>query len=233
MDNTTFAPRNYKKYYYRFQPMLKDPKKQAYLMVILSLLTIAFFSFFAIRPTLKTIAVLERKIDDKSVLNQQLDDKINSLLSAQEEYQKMQSVINNMYELLPPSPEFPVFLNQLETLAQNHGAMITSLKFEPITLYATQNQTVKPPAAESNQITLSPAEKTSSPAAESTSSIANIGFNVSFTGSYQNLLDLLSDMTQFKRLMTFQVVNLTMSNGENKSSTLTISLYSRTYYYPL
>ena len=135
MSESMFALHRYYKYYQKLEPAFKNRKTQAYLMAVLSLMTISFFGFFAIRPTLKTIAVLQRQIIDRKTLNEKLDEKINALILAQDEYRLIEADLPLIYTLLPEKPEFPLLMRLLENLTIQNSATISGIQFDPIVLY--------------------------------------------------------------------------------------------------
>ena len=53
----------YKHYYLKTKEFYQKPVTKATVNLILSLFTISFFAFFAIRPTLKTIAKLNGQLE--------------------------------------------------------------------------------------------------------------------------------------------------------------------------
>lgn len=197
-------------------PLFKTRKVQAYTMVVLSLFTVAFFGTFAIRPTLKTIATLQRKITDSDEVNRQLEEKINSLIEAQEEYQRIEPDLPLIYSLLPQRPEFPSLLRKIENLAIKNDATISGIHFDPIILYGES-------ASASGQTPTQTDIPPSTP----------MYFSLTFVGNYPNLLKLLSHMTALDRLITVDAVNLTIANETDVNSSLNIAIASRAYYYQL
>lgn len=216
INETVLQAHRYRRYYQRLEPLFKSVQTQAYTMVILSLFTITFFGIFAIRPTLKTIASLQRKITDNSEVNQKLEDKINSLIQAQEEYQRVESDLPLIFSLLPDKPEFPSLLRRLENLAIDNNATISGIAFDPIVLYASGSAIVKP-------VTTTDGPQQSTP----------MFFTLTFSGGYQNLVSLLDQLTKLDRLVTIKTVSLAVAGNLESRSTLSVSISSRAYYFAL
>lgn len=124
----------YSRYYQKIGPFFKKPRVQAYIMLILSFFTMSFFGIFAIRPTLKTITQLQRKIKDSQFVSQALEEKIISLSQAKEAYQKVEKSLPLIAKALPPEPQFSFFLQDLESLAQEVDATISGVKLESVDL---------------------------------------------------------------------------------------------------
>ena len=212
---------HYNRYYKNLQPLLKSKKTQAYFMVVLSLLTISFFGLFAIRPTIKTIAALQRQITDRSYLNTKLEEKINALINAQEEYTRVQSSLPLIYSLLPEKAEFPSLLRRLELLVDEKNATISGIQFDPIILYG-DTRPARP---------LPPTETKSGETATSTIQTSPIFFTLTLSGDYENLVELLDQLTQLERLVTINSVSLTNSQ-KTGNARLVLGIQSRAYYYP-
>lgn len=204
----------YRRYYQKLEPLLKTRQAQAYLMVVMSLMTIAFFGTFAIRPTLKTIATLQRQIVDRSFLNDKLEEKINALILAQEEYQRIAPRLPLIYALLPEKAEFPSLLRRLELLTDQNSATISGIQFDPIVLHSE-----------------SPREVTTevNVAAPSAATTTPIYFTLTLNGDYPNLVTLLSQLTLIDRLVTIHSVTISKSQGGE--SQLNLGLVTRAYYY--
>jgi len=129
---------NYRK---NIRPFLKKPKVQAYTMLILSLLAMSFFGFFAIRPTLKTIVGLQREIKDSQLVNQALEEKIIALSQAKEEYGKIENDLPLLAKALPAEPKFSFFLEDLENLAKETGITLSGVRLETVDLNQEDLQT--------------------------------------------------------------------------------------------
>ncbi len=198
-------------------------------MIVLSLFTIAFFGAFAIRPTLKTIATLRRQIGDKTLVNHRLEEKINNLILAQEEYQRVEADLPTLYSLLPEKAEFPTLLRKLEVLTIENGATISGIQFDPIVLYGEAPPPPgQPPAATPAKTTSRNAEETNTPAPIPIENLSTpLFFSLVMTGPYENLLASLNQLTKLDRLITIQSVDL------SGNTSLTVSIQSRAYYYPL
>lgn len=216
--------RFYRRYYQNIAPILKNRKTQAYTMVILSLFAISFFGFFAIRPTLKTIATLQKQIEDRSLVDQKLEDKINALIAAQEEYRRAEPILPAIYGLLPEKAEITSLLIQLENLVDNRSSTVSAISFEPIVLYGEEPVPVAPnnPATgESLQNVLS--SHTAAPSAFS--------FSVTFSGPYRELVNILSRLTKLDRIVTINSAEFSLASSQTAISQLTVNMKTQAYYF--
>lgn len=239
MNETVFDLHRYRKYYHQLEPAIQDRKTQAYLMVILSLFTISFFGTLAIRPTVKTIASLQRQIDDRAQVNQKLDQKINALIKAQEEYQRIEPDLPIIYSMLPNQPDFPLLLRMLENLVVQNSATISSIQFNPIVLYEERpldSALVATPSSNIQEIISNVIPK-SSPSPVHQIDVESIpttqmSFTLSFQGEYSNLVKLLDQLTKLDRVVTINSIELSLGQTSGAMSLLTLGIRSQAYYYP-
>ena len=92
-----------------------------YLEILLSLITISIFSIFALRPTLLTIAELIKEIEAKEQLVDKLDNKIETITSAQILYDRESSNIQLLKKAIPKKPEIDTAIYQLEGLIEKNN----------------------------------------------------------------------------------------------------------------
>lgn len=165
----------FSRYYRSLEPFLGKTAVKAYTTVILSFLTMSFFGYFAIKPTLGTIASLNKQISDARFVDNKLQDKVNALSLAQEEYQKIKPDLPLIYNTLPQTPQFPPFVKSLERIATESGLRIINLSFKSIDL-STQTQ------------------------ATQSSVLVPIDFNLTIQGDYPQIDSFLSKTTGLARL---------------------------------
>lgn len=132
--NRFLSYKSYSRYYKKIEPIFKKPRVRAYTMLILSFFTMSFFGVFAIKPTLKTIAGLKKKINDGQLVNEALEQKIINLSQVKEEYKKIENDLPLISKALPSEPKFSFFLKDLEALAQEAGVTISGVKLGTIDL---------------------------------------------------------------------------------------------------
>lgn len=124
----------YSRYFTSLRSLRQKKTVQAYTMIILSLLTVSFFIFSAIRPTLKTIAGLMAELREKKEIDKKLEGKINALSFAKTNYQQANQDLSLIEEALPPEAEFTLLMIQIETLASKHNVTLEEADFKDINL---------------------------------------------------------------------------------------------------
>jgi hypothetical protein len=184
---------------------------KAYLEILLSLVTISIFAFFALKPTLLTIAQLLKDIDSKNETLAKMNEKIQSLANAQALYDQERNKIELLRVAIPENPAPDVFLRQLEGLSAKYQTPITALKLGNALILgdettARQNEesgTALPEGA--GQLTFS---------LNTSTDIAN----------YLSLSNFLTDMENLRRPVKIDSFDFNSSGGiEGKALVLIVS----------
>lgn len=185
------------------QRLAKDKKARSLASLSMTIFAISFFAIVAIRPTLVTIAKLTREIKEKREANSELQNKIKTLIAAQDEYVRNSDNIFLLDQALPKRSEFPLFAFMLEQIALDSGVEIESFSFEKI--FITKNTAPK----ESN---LQPSK---------------LGFALISSGDYLKLKDFVSKLETNKRIIKINKISFRLTKKKNaqfSDSTLTEQL---------
>lgn len=174
--------RRYRRYFADIGRLYQRKKVRAYTGIVLSILTVSFFLFFAIRPTVVTIASLLKEIKDRRVIAKQLEDKISALNSAQIEYQQVEKNLYLLDEALPVNTNLSDFIRQLEALARRHNLNISSLQFEAAILKGQETTA---------QTTKTKGEETA----------RGVNFSLTIAGDYQQLKSFLNALARLRRFV--------------------------------
>lgn len=199
----------YNKYYQGIGPALKKPSIRAYTMIALSLFALSFFGAFAIRPAVKEIFELNRKIVDRQLVQKQLDEKIQNLRLAQAAYENVQTDLPIVLKALPQEPEFTGFLKNVEKIATNSGVPFNSLKFGGVSI-------------------LEPGSNKSAPNVNPP--LKEIGFSFDVSGNYPNLLSFIKSIENWERIINIGAVSFTVEKGGSYSAELRTNATAQTYY---
>lgn len=182
--NQPEAYRRYRRYFVDLSHFYQKRQARVYTGIVLSILTVAFFLVFAIRPTLVTIAGLLKEIKDKKVIAEKLEDKINALNSAQIEYQRIEDDLYLVDEALPTKANVSFLLRQLETLAKKNNISFDSLQFGATTLKGKE-RTAKTDIKETEK-------RETNPKAD---------FSLAGVGDYHQLKAFLDTLIRLRRLV--------------------------------
>lgn len=175
-----------------------------YLEILLSLITISVFSVFALRPTLLTIAELIKEIEAKEELVNKLDNKIETITTAQILYDKQRSNIQLLKRSIPSNPKTDSLIYQLEGLVEKNGLMAQKLTINEIPLLKTK--TVQKPQ--------DPNKK-----ADSTF----IDFDVQISGDYTLLLSFMADVEKLLRPIKISNTSI-ISQQDDETGDITLKL---------
>lgn len=208
---------NYKSYVGMVRNMYQKPVAKTSSSLILTLLTIAFFGFAAIRPTLATVSELVGELEEKRELEQKVDQKIQSLAAAQDNYVNNQDILQTFDQTLPPSPQTTELLFIIEYLGYQNNIDIISIRHPPITIYG-QPSTIDSKEAQTfiqNQFVA-------------------INFRLTAEGEIPNLLSFVRDLSQHNRLLHIESTSLNQpeeDQGQEETKPI-ISIFFTTYYNP-
>ncbi len=110
----------------------QKPVARVSIELILSVIVVIFFALFAIRPTLITMADLVKEIADKKEINKQMDLKLASLASAQEQYDLYQSQFYLLDEAIPRQLDLVKSLKKIEKLAGEGEFAIDQMSIQKV-----------------------------------------------------------------------------------------------------
>lgn len=192
----------YSRYFTYIKPLMKYPIVKNYAPAVFTLLTISVLTLFAIKPTIETIIVLQKKLADSEALLQKVTQKTNDLSLGKKNYDSLSpNIKEKISTAIPDTITLRTIIQSLEQAAQTHEASISALQFLPLVI----DPKVK------NKV----------------GSIDEISFTFNIEGNYSNLLSLLKDLKTSDRLMS--VDNLSLSKTA-EGTTLIMSLSGKAYY---
>lgn len=198
----------YHRYFVDIQGIYKRKEVRTFGELTLSLLTISFFAFFAIRPTLVIIAKLTKEIKDKQEIKTSLRKKIADLLKAQENYSLAQNRFYLVDQALPLSPDFSSLIFPLEKEAYNSGVTLESFSISKIEIIRTAK--VKTPTDEA----------------------LDFEFNLTLTGSYPNLQNFLSRIDNLRRIINLDKINFKqVKKAKETDQTVMLSISGVSKFY--
>lgn len=147
--------------------------------LMITLLAIAFFIVFAIRPTVKAISTLLSEIENKQELSQKMGKKINQIIAAQTNFASIQEEIAYLDEAYPQFPQLAIGGAQLVGLSLEKGLMIDSITFSEVEFLSIKS-TIQ--TASKDQTTM------------------GINYSASFFGDYNAVKSYLDDILKMRRV---------------------------------
>ena len=192
-----------------FKQLAKTPQSRSFAWASLTILTICFFLLAAIRPTLITVAKLSREIKEKKEADKKLDEKIRSLVAAQNIYAKYSDKIFLLEKALPQENEFPNLVQLLENTAQFSQVEISSLAFSRIIFSGNLSRNTK-----------------------DVSTSRSIEFSLVVKGEYLNLMKFLLSLENSMRLINLESTLFSEAKGkiEEELPKLSLNISGRAFY---
>lgn len=175
-------------------------KTQQFSAIVLTLIALSLFGLFAINPTLGTIAKLKKELKDAQFVDQRLSEKIKNLSTLQQKYSQIQTDVPVVLSSLPKSPEVPLLLAQIQSIAENSNIRIETLQNFQVELFKPQSVDQK---------------------------YHSYSFSLSGVGSFENISKFLSSITSMQRIANIEVFSI---NKTPKEELLRVTLQGIAYY---
>ncbi len=156
----------------------------------ITLLAIAFFVVFAIRPTVRAISTLLSEIENKKELSQKMGKKINQVIAAQTNFASIQGEIAYLDEAYPQLPQLAKGGAQLVGLGLEKGLIVDSVTFSEVKFFSSK---VTRPASSKDQAT------------------TGVSYSASFSGDYEAIKLFLDDLLKVRRVFVVDGYSISVS----------------------
>jgi Tfp pilus assembly protein PilO len=177
--------------YLAFMPDLKQERAKKFTTIVLTLAASIILGFFAVNPTLSTIANLQKQIDDNVFVDQKLQQKISNLSILQQKYANVQNDLPVITDAIPTSIQMPLLVADIQTIAKD-----TNLKLNSFQTF---------------EVNLSKGKITNK-------NYSSFDFGLSAEGTYQQITDFLNNLVNFQRIITITNISISKSNSVNNTS---------------
>lgn len=192
----------YSRYYTYIQPALTHPVVKSVAPYIFSMVTIAVFAVFILRPTISTILQLQKNIVDSTKLLKNLNSKAQAITEAKQNLDNLDPQIRQkIVTAVPGQPDVTSIISSIQN-AIGSTATISALQIQPITLYDSKAAT------------------------ENKNQLGEVNFSLNIQGSYGELLGALQNLNKSPRLLNIANVAIT-KQGNNPA---VISLTGKAYF---
>jgi len=196
----------YRRYYVRLEPVLQRQEVRTYMGLILFLLTVSFFIVFAVRPTLNTIASLNKQIEDGKNTELKLEEKIQALSKAQDLYNNIAPDLPIVFASVPDNPAVPPLAKYLEGITASSDLTLDSLQFSPVDLFSK----------------------------ETTQSAGNVlneyAFSMVVSGEYKNLITFSEILRKVQRLMVINGIKIGGLSNQPQGTILNFEYTGKTFF---
>ena len=183
----------------------RNPIARVSLELGFSILAVIFFAIFAVKPTLQTMSELIKEIEDKRNLDEQLDQKIASLNTAQTQYQQFSSQFYLLDEAIPKTANLIEGLKIVEKIASDNGLVIKGISISAVPEEIIQSN-------------------------ESNAQRELLTFNVDLSGDYLKIRQFIEDLMNNRRMMLVDQVNFSLGNNRYQKDLNAIVRINLPYY---
>jgi len=192
----------YSRYFTYIKPVIRLPIIRTYGSTIFTLAVLTIFIFFAIKPTIETILVLQKKLADSTQVLEKVNQKANNLSAGKANFEKLPpNLKNRLAAAIPDTVSLKSVISILEQTAQTHEASVSALQIQSLVLETKKD----------NQ----------------QGSLSEVSFTFNTEGEYKNLILLLKDLRSSTRLIYINSLSLSKPSGEGG---LIMSISGKAYY---
>lgn len=202
-------PSGWKKDYIRYKEFFLNvkalydtkPNLKIYLELILSIITVGVFAFFAIKPTILTIIELNKEIQSKTETSAQLKLKVKNLQAASSLMQSRSTDIQLVEQAVPKVAVPEQLVKQIQDESNQNSLQIIGFSISDAVLLGKST------------------DKKASAGIKPLPNGANeLPFTFSATGSYPNIFNFLAKIESFRRPIKIDsyTINSTSTDTEKK-----------------
>ena len=192
----------YFRYFTYIQPLTKIPIVRTYGSTIFTLIMIAVFIFFAIKPTVETILVLQKKLEDSRAVLQKVTQKAENLSLGKANYDNLAELFaQKVQPAIPDNITLSSLVLTLEGAALAHQASISALQIQPQSLQPKDTDKI--------------------------GGLTEIEFTFNIEGNFTNLVSVLQDLKVSSRLVS---INSLSFNKVADGGSLIMSISGKAYY---
>lgn len=185
----------------KYRRVYNKPEIKASLEVILSVFASLFMVAVAIRPTLGTIATLQKKIEDSQLVSDKMSTKIEELIKAQQDLSNLADRLEKYAMAVPDNHEIVGLQQRMELLASEGGLRVNSIEVDAIPIVGERISFL---------ITKSKSEQL--PPIEKGTNIAKMQIDFDVQGDQQPIMKYLTDLENMDRVIL--ITDLTVSKDE-------------------
>lgn len=200
-DKTFLTNLQNQPYLIKILPTLQEERTRSFTTIVLTLFAVSIFGFFAINPTLSTIADLQKQISDNQFVDQQLQRKISNLTALQQKYATIQNDIPAVLQAIPVNADPVTFIAQIQAIAKESNIQITNIQTYPVDITTI----------------ISPNKR-----------YTTFAFTIDAIGDPEHLNGFVSSVNSFNRLITID--NISFNQTLKESILLRLDIKGKAYF---
>lgn len=187
--------------YFPKLPYLSEERSQKFFTIVLTLLALSFFGFFAINPTFSTILKLRKEISDSEFVYKELETKIKNLGILRIQYGSMQPDLPIVTDAITLQPDVHILFAQIQTAAQKSNVKI--LKLQNFEVEILKNNKT-------------PGKK-----------YYSYSFAIAGSGPFENISEFVSTITNMQRIVDVDIFSI---SSEAKQSNLEFNIQATAFF---
>lgn len=191
----------YKQYLQKYSTLKAHDRERLTnsLYIIFSLFTVSFFGFFAINPTLSTIFNVRRQYEDNKKVEQALVEKLGALDNLSREHQRIESTLPLINNAIPKSPSLPRLSLQIQSLVEEDHVIVQNVSYGGFDVYQRDIKGEE---------------------------ISSLDFRLSVQGKDSDVVQFLSDIINFERLVVLD----SLGGEADGKGNLSLSLVGKIFF---
>ncbi len=194
----------FSRYYTYIKPVVKNKYVRTYSSFVFSLITISFFTYFALKPTISTIISLQKSINEQQDIYNKITQKRRDLETARNNYLKIPpEVKDRIFKLLPNSTSVPPLVDDLNTVAILNQATLSAIQVDETELVGEPEQITKD------------------------NTLKELNVSITATGTYSQLMGILKSLSSSNRLVKLDSVVM----NKPLDGPLVMILKTKSYFY--
>lgn len=203
---------NYKSYVNVLRALSDKPLAQTSTALILTLITIAFFGFAAVRPTLGTVTELQKELKEKSETVELAKAKQNQMIQLSGIYNQNKEIIENFDLLIPESQDIEGLLMRIEYVAFENQTPLRNVRMSEVVSFG---------------------DYSSHFGKDSPIPFPSILLSLSARGSRSQLLSLVDSYKNLDRYLHIESISFSKPNEEEITDQEDVVLDVRYFWAPL
>lgn len=160
-------------------PYLSEERTQKFISIVLTLLALSFFGFFAINPTISTILKLQKELSDSEFVYDQLVTKIENLSELRKQYSSLQNDLPIVTDAIPVAPNVHLLFAQIQTVAQQSNISIKKLQSSEVEVIRSNSGSEKP--------------------------YYSYSFSIGGSGPFESVYNFVSILTNMQRIVNIEI----------------------------
>jgi len=194
----------YSRYFTYIRPIMRIPLVRNYGSTIFTLTVIIIFIFFAIKPTVETILVLQKKLENANQVLGQLEEKSHNLALGKQNLDRLSPQIKTkMSAFIPDTVSLRTIVQTLEQTSLSQNASVSALQIQPLMIQPKNS--------------------------EALGEMTEISFTFNTEGGYLNLSFILQQILRSSNRL-FSINSVNVRKIDDASSILLMSVVGKSYY---